>query len=65
MQKSIWDKARANAFRLPNAELMRHAGISIDNRHECRECFTCACLAEARVRLRDGRMTPREYKRLL
>lgn len=24
-------------------EIMRHAHVSIDNRHKCRECFTCAC----------------------
>lgn len=25
------------------AEVIRHARVSIDNRHKCRECFTCAC----------------------
>jgi hypothetical protein len=24
-------------------ELIRHARVSLDNRHECRQCFTCAC----------------------
>lgn len=51
----FWDKARSEAFRLPMKELRRHAHVSIDNRHKCRNCFTCACAAELYDRLRSGR----------
>lgn len=26
-------------------EVRTHARVSIDNRHRCRECFCCACVA--------------------
>lgn len=29
-------------------ELQRHAGVSIDNRHSCGTCFTCACVKLAK-----------------
>lgn len=38
----------AEARKLPWRELVRHAKVSHDNRHECRECFCCACLVEVR-----------------
>lgn len=40
------DRAR----KLSDDELIRHARVSIDNRHRCRECFTCACVAVSRER---------------
>lgn len=46
----MWDHMRAEAFRLDNAELLCHARVSSDNRHECRSCFTCACLVEYKRR---------------
>lgn len=37
-------RMKERARRLAWAELRRHASISLDNRHFCRQCFTCACL---------------------
>lgn len=28
---------------MPFNEAVRHAGVSKNNRHACRECFCCAC----------------------
>jgi len=33
------------ARKLPDDRLQAHARVSSDNRHRCRECFTCACLS--------------------
>ena len=40
----------AQARALPNAELDRHASVSIKNRHRCASCFTCACVEVAAER---------------
>jgi hypothetical protein len=29
-------------------EIQRHARVSTENRHECTDCFCCACLAVTR-----------------
>ena len=40
--RQLWrDKGRA--------EVLRHARVSLDNRHECRSCFTCACMVTIRT----------------
>lgn len=43
-----WFNQIAHAKRLyrekGRAEVMRHARVSIDNRHRCNECFCCACV---------------------
>jgi len=35
---------KVEARRLTPEELVRHASVSIDNRHKCQECFCCACV---------------------
>lgn len=56
----FWNKARSEAFSLPLKELGRHAGVSIDNRHECQDCFCCACAAELRDRIERARAYPND-----
>ena len=41
---SFWEM-KERAAMLDRDELKRHAHVSIDNRHKCQECFTCACAA--------------------
>jgi hypothetical protein len=41
---TFWQRQIAEALTLSAADLRRHASVSRDNRHRCRECFTCACL---------------------
>jgi hypothetical protein len=43
-------------------ELQRHASVSTNNRHECTECFCCACLAVARE---FARSSPIEKQQML
>jgi len=31
-------------YRKNPKEVLRHAEVSIDNRHKCQQCFTCACV---------------------
>lgn len=38
-----WAEWKRQAALLPLIELKRHAEVSTDNRHACRDCFTCAC----------------------
>lgn len=45
-----WDNQLVMARKLDDDELRRHASVSINNRHECRDCFTCACVAVLRER---------------
>ena len=40
-----FDEMKAAAKLLDPEECRRHARVSRDNRHRCRECFCCACLA--------------------
>ena len=44
----FWTKALAEARELSPQELRRHASVSTDNRHQCEDCFTCACAAVLR-----------------
>jgi len=37
-----WLEWKRQANTLPIADLQRHASVSRDNRHACRECFCCA-----------------------
>lgn len=39
------DQARELLKTKGREEVRRHARVSIENRHHCRECFTCACVA--------------------
>jgi hypothetical protein len=48
--RAFWSEALQQADTLPDEELRRHALVSRDNKHECRDCFTCACLVIARQR---------------
>ncbi len=43
---SFWEMKEQAAilYRKDPSEVLRHAKVSSDNRHRCRECFTCACL---------------------
>lgn len=54
--KPTWDNQIWHAERLlaekGRKELMRHARVSLDNRHECRECFCCAALHVLRRKVR-------------
>lgn len=48
-----WENQLVEARRLPDAELARHAAVSRNNGHRCRECFTCACVAVQGERATD------------
>lgn len=37
------------------AEVKRHASVSIDNRHRCRDCFCCACVEVLREHAIEGK----------
>ena len=39
-----WENQLREARKLSTADLRRHASVSTNNRHYCRECFCCACL---------------------
>lgn len=43
-----WAEWKRQAAALPVADIRRHASVSTQNRHECVECFCCACLAVVR-----------------
>lgn len=43
---NFWNDALRQAKQLSLPELSRHAHVSIDNRHSCQSCFTCACAVE-------------------
>lgn len=53
INREFWDKAMSEAFRLPDADLKRHASVSLDNRHFCNDCFCCACVVT--LAEREGR----------
>lgn len=38
-----WSAKLTEARKLSHEKLRWHAGVSLDNHHQCRECFTCAC----------------------
>lgn len=46
-------KMKLRALTLPRNEIERHASVSTNNHHKCRECFTCACV-EALQSLREA-----------
>jgi hypothetical protein len=43
---TFWEMREAAAllYRKDPKEVLMHAKVSVDNRHKCRECFTCACV---------------------
>lgn len=50
--EDAWELMLEQARALINAEnnytlreVKRHASVSTDNRHSCRNCFCCACVA--------------------
>lgn len=45
-----WENQLAEARKLPDSDLQRHASASIDNRCTCQSCFCCACVAVKRER---------------
>lgn len=44
----------AKLYRENPSEVWRHASVSTDNRHRCRQCFTCACLETLQSRGKAG-----------
>ena len=40
---NTFEKMKNVASNYSDAELRRHACVSRDNNHKCRDCFTCAC----------------------
>ena len=51
-----FEDQKAEARKLSDAELARHALVSKRNRHSCRMCFTCACVEVEKER-RKGALT--------
>jgi len=51
-----WSNQLWHARRLSTVELRRHAAVSRDNGHRCRDCFCCAAwtVLEARARGEEG-----------
>ena len=51
-----WSNQLWHARRLSTADLRRHAAVSRENRHRCRECFCCAAwtVLEGRQRGTEG-----------
>jgi hypothetical protein len=50
-----WSTWTVEARGLSRADLERHAPVSTGNRHQCRQCFTCACAAVLReIRRRES-----------
>jgi hypothetical protein len=69
-----WELQLAEASKLPDAELARHARVSLTHRCRCRQCFCCACVVEAVSRRTNGQgeakyielwLTPAEARRVL
>jgi len=59
---SAWRDMKEHAVKLFNenpTELRRHALVSRDNRHRCKECFCCACLE---VWANGGKMREKHYQ---
>lgn len=48
--EDVWRAVLGQAQGLSDADVVRHAHVSRDNRHRCFNCFTCACLTEAERR---------------
>ena len=51
------------AIMLPIKELWRHAKVSLDNRHYCKDCFCCACVDALKAH-GEIRRTTRELNNL-
>ena len=47
-----WHQFTEQAKTLSDKEVKRHASVSLDNRHSCVDCFTCACVHEVERRSR-------------
>jgi hypothetical protein len=45
-----WTKMLDEARTLNDADVKRHASVSLNNNHQCVECFTCACAVEQQRR---------------
>lgn len=43
---TLHDSMAREAAGMSLADLRRHAAVSLQNRHRCNECFTCACVSE-------------------
>jgi hypothetical protein len=44
-ERMAWTMMIEQARALPADELQRHASVSINSRHRCENCYTCACAA--------------------
>ena len=53
--RNFWKRALEAASYLDDNELRRHARISINNSHQCVDCFTCACVTEMHKRQKERR----------
>ena len=56
-----WQEWKRQAYTLPLAEVARHAKVSTQNGHRCRECFCCACI-EAEDEMRHARGYPENWR---
>lgn len=54
-----WTNQLAEAAKLSDSELKRHASVSTNNKHECRDCFCCACVEELKRRKRANNIRNR------
>lgn len=59
---TAWGTMIAEARTLPPEELRRHAHVSIDNRHRCETCFTCACAYVFRRQRTDQEASTRVHR---
>lgn len=48
-----WQAMLQRASVLEASELQAHARVSLDNKHQCQECFTCACAKVYLDRVRE------------
>jgi hypothetical protein len=53
-----WNTFLNDAAKLTDLELAQHASVSTTHAHFCRDCFTCACIAEQARRAYDKPVKP-------
>ena len=49
-----WQDMQGRARLLSDADLKRHATVSINSNHQCVQCFTCACVTVRHERDRNA-----------
>lgn len=60
MLEPTWNNQIAEARKLPDAELQRHASVSTNNGCACGTCFCCACVAVLAER-KPAKITRADY----